>query len=216
MNGRARGTETGFTLIEVLISLSIGVVLILLLSETLSATQAGRTRATQLSGALEREGDAIRILRHTLAYMLPPTPDGREHFIVATAESLEFFTLPPQSRGTEGVMHAQIAIKADGDGRFALVLELAPTAPVQRFPEHASRHTLLAGLASAHLSYVFTETTGVTDLAIRRNGTPTLVIINWTYPDGDAGDSRELAVRPRLNLSGRCHLDMASGTCRAS
>lgn len=215
MKDKARGSAAGFTLIEVLISISIGAVLILILAEILSATLTGQMQAAAQVGISQREEAAIRVLRQTVSNMLPPTPDGREHFITASTDALEFFTLPPQSRGADGIMRARIATEASQDGQYILTLELLPVTSKQPRPERPARRTLLAGLASVHLSYVFPDAPNTSAQFPRRSDLPTLVVLNWAYP-GNAKDVRELAVRPRLGMSGRCHLDMTSGTCRAS
>lgn len=215
MKGKARGAATGFTLIEVLISISIGAALVLLLAEILSATLTGQMQAAAQVGISQHEEAAIRLLRQTVSDMLPPTPDGREHFITASADALEFFTLPPQSRGADGIMRARIATEASQDGQYSLTLELLPVTSKQPRSERPTRRTLLAGLAAIHLTYVFPDAPSTSTQPFRRSDVPTLVVLNWAYP-GNAKNVRELAVRPRLEMSGHCHLDMTSGTCRAS
>lgn len=195
--------------------MSIGLVLIYLLSETLSVTRTGWVRANLFDHVANREAHAARILRQALATLQPPAPDGREHAVMAAHESLDFFTLPVQSRAGEGVMRARLAIEPEGGGRVALVLSLFPVDDTHALPKHALRRVLLSGLASARFSYYYAGPETVSVGQPRSDVAPELIVVGWTYPD-DTRDVRELAVRPRVNLSGRCHLDPASGTCRAS
>lgn len=205
--------ESGFTLIEVLVSMSIGIVLIYLLTETLTATQTGWLRASLLGQTIELESRSARILRHTLSHLLPPAPDGREHALKASNQSFEFFTLPPQSRSGRGPLRGRLAIEAESGGLFALVLTLEPANEGGAPPMEATRHVLRSGLASAHISYYYAGTDTVSIAPPRSDVVPELVLVSWSSPDR-ASDVMEVAVRPRLSVSGRCHLDLTSGTCR--
>jgi prepilin-type N-terminal cleavage/methylation domain-containing protein len=148
-------SESGFTLIEILASMAVGVVLIYLLTETLAATQTAWVRANQFGRVVEQETRTAMILNHTLANMLPPTPDGREHTLIAKNQSLEFFALPPQARAEGGVMRGRLAIEPVSGGLFALVLNLVPADGSRTIPEHAPPRVLLTGLASASFSYYY-------------------------------------------------------------
>ncbi len=215
MNGGVSKKEFGFTLIEILASMSIGILLIYMLSETLAVTQTGWSRANLLGQVTKQESRTARILRQTLTYMLPPAPDAREHALIASSESLEFFTLPPQSRAERGLMHARLTIEPDGDRLFALVLNLVPSDDALKTLDHSSRRVLLSGLAWGRFSYYYEGPRAVSVGEARNDIAPELVVVNWAYPDS-VNDIHELAVRPRMDLSGRCLLDLTSGTCRES
>lgn len=193
--------------------MSIGIVLIYLLSETLVVTQTGWARANLLNQVSLQESNTARILRQTLTYMLPPAPGGQDHTLIASNEALDFFTLPPQSRAEWGLMHARLEIEPEGDSLFALVLYLVPADDAQKYFERSSRRVLLSGLAWVRFSYYYENSGAVIVGEARNNITPELVVVNWAYPNS-VKDIRELAVRPRIDLSGRCHLDLTSGTCR--
>jgi len=208
-------SEAGFTLLEVMVSMSIGIALIYLLSEILTATQAGWVRTNLLGQVAIQEQRTTRILGHMLGALLPPAPGDREHALIATRESLEFSTLPPQSRAALGLLRARLVIEAEEGGLFALALNLAAGDDMRRIPETSSRHVLLSGLASAHFSYYYDGPDAVFAGPGRSDVAPVLIVVNWTYPDSGE-DIRELAVHPRVRLSGRCQLDMASATCRPS
>lgn len=215
MRRGAGNTEAGFTLLEVLVSMSIGIVLIYLLSEILNATQTGWARTNLLGQVTTQERRTARVLGHMLGSLLPPAPGEKEHTLIATKESLEFSTLPPQSRATVGLLRARLVIEAEEDGLFALVLNLVPTDNTLRTPGISSRHVLLSGLASAYFSYYYNGPDSVFVGSGRSDVAPVLIVVNWTYPDSGT-DMRELAVHQRVSLSGRCQLDMTSATCRPS
>lgn len=213
MNGGVSKKESGFTLIEILASMSIGIVLIYMLSETLAVTQTGWSRANLLGQVTKQESRTTRILRQTLTYMLPPAPDAREHTLIVSNQTLEFFTLPPQSRSEWGLMHVRLIIEPEGNNLFALVLNLVPSDDTLKTLNHSSRHVLLSGLAWGRFSYYYEGPNAVSVGQARNDITPELVVVNWAYPDS-VNDIHELAVRPRMDLSGRCLLDLTSGTCR--
>lgn len=208
-----RAIESGFTLIEVLASMSIGIVLIYLLTETLGTTQAGWMRASVLGQTIEQENRAARILRQTVTHLLPPAPDGGEHALVASDQAFGFHTLPPQARSTHGPLRGLLSVEAEPGGLFALVLALEAAAETTTLPAPVSRHVLLSGLASARISYLYAGPDTVSTGAARSDVAPDVLLVSWSYPQS-MNDVAEVAVRPRLSVPGRCNLDLTSGTCR--
>lgn len=207
MTQGTRPRHRGFTLIEVLLAMAIGLVLIYVLSETFALTEKGWANARQSDGVTEQENRAAVVLLPLLASMQPPTPEGLDPVTQDADQALEFTTLPPQSRADGGNMHARLAIQPDGHGFLALVLDLAPAGDNRA---DAARHplVLLSGLTAARLSCRYAEHAA-------KGAPPELVVVSWRH-SGDPKEPHELVVRPRVSISGRCQLDLTSGTCRST
>ncbi|AKJ29727.1 PulJ/GspJ family protein [Caldimonas brevitalea] len=208
----------GFTLIEMLAAVAVGSLLVYLLSQTLTLTQQGLSRATRLGDQRMQEETADRVLRGLLGQLLPASPGRATTALHGSASFVEFSTLPPQSRWSDGVLQARLAVEPDGPSRHALVLTLTSPAAAPMPPARVERRVLLSGLATARLTYYYTDS-GRDRLAatpIDPHRLPELVVADWTYSDGGARQGGEIAVRPRVQAPGDCDLDMTTATCRPS
>ena len=112
-------------------------------------------------------------------------------------------------------MHARLAIEAEDRGLFLLVLNLVSVGVQLPTFDQSSRRVLLSGLASVRFTYYYKSLGTVSVGEAKNNVVPELIVVSWSYPD-NATNVHELAVRPRMSLSGHCFLDLTSGTCRAS
>lgn len=203
--------QIGFTLIELMAAMSISIVFVYLLSETISATQAGGIRASELAGRTQQQARAVLILERTLANLQPPVPGGGEHAITASDNRLEFTTLPPQSHGELGPMRAKLWVVAPGSSQVEIALALSPTRRSEDLPA-ADTTTLLSGLSSAQFIYHYAQPQPSQEQQARGEALPQLITVRWTY--AGSSDTHEVSVRPRLDISGRCHVELTTGTCR--
>lgn len=201
----------GFTLLELLVSMAVGVVLIFLLTEALSSTQEGWIRATEQDQRLVQEQQAEELLRGLLTRLQPPVPNDAGRNTLASGDMFEFVTLPRQSQAAQGPMRAILAIEANRLGQFDLLLDLNPIAGDR--PSAISRRPLLTGLAWAEFTYYYSGKATLTTSRPLDGSAPALIVVRWSYPD-DRNDISEIAVRPRVSMSGECTLDLSSGRCR--
>lgn len=211
MTAPQRGRIGGFTLLELLVSMAVGVVLIFLLTEALRSTQEGWIRATKQDQRLAQELRAEELLRGLLTTLQPPVPDDLGRKTPASDGMFEFVTLPRQSQAAQGPMRAILAVEADRLGLLDLGLDLNPV--IGDRPSPISHHKLLAGLAWAEFAYYYSGKDALTTSPPLDGSGPALIVIRWSYPD-DRNDISEIAVRPRVSMSGECTLDLSSGRCR--
>lgn len=203
--------ESGFTLVELLASISIGIVLVMLLTQTLSTSQSGWVRANELDQAIGREQSVETVLRRVLTHIQPILPGEHAPPLIRSATTFEFSAQPPQSRAMLGPLRGRLSVEPDADGRVALVLSTVAVNSQEGGME-TDRQVLLTGLQSAQMSYHPVQQ-GSPDGVHHDDSTPELIVVAWAYP-GSNQHMKEVAVRPRLDVSGRCHLDLTSGTCR--
>ena len=213
MRMRSYSYESGFTLLEILIAMAVGLVLLTLLSQSLSLVQSGFGRVKNAQYGLSDEIAAIRILEQAIIDLQPPIKAESTTTLVTETDRFEFDTLPVQSSRHLGRLRGTLSVEHDAAGLMVLVLDLKPaTYPTS---ENIDRepHVLLRDLADVSFAYRYRGEHGLIDRPANAADIPVLVMLDW-LPASAPGDRRSLVMRPRLSIPGGCYVDQVGATCR--
>jgi prepilin-type N-terminal cleavage/methylation domain-containing protein len=205
----------GFTLVELLVAMSIGMTLVVLLAQVSWSGQLAWERAATLSAQGSRELRAHDAVRRLVSGMMEPPAGIGAVALEANERSFEAFTSPSQGLRKAGPLRAQLAIREEAGRNLSLVLSLAPPdAPLTEHRAHASplRIVLLSGLRAARIDYRYRVPGGLSAQRPGPQARPDLVIVSWNA-GSDPALARSVAVRPRIDAAGECASDIARGPC---
>jgi general secretion pathway protein J len=149
-----------------------------------------------------------------MSNLVPPASDAdARHRIVATDSALEFAAIPADSRVSGGEVRARILIEQMSAGEFVVVFEQKGLEDGVLTATPGYRLVLLKDLTSASLQYLYRTPIGLRAHATQPEQAPELVTLRWTRA-GSGRKAGSLSVRPRLDASANCRLDLGSLSCR--
>lgn len=214
MKAATRAYHGGFTLLELLVALSVFAVLSLLLFEGLRF--AGRVWDISVGGAPRTEDIASvqRFLRGRLEQVYPGTVNGRLELVAFRGTSDEIsFNAPSLAIGSGGFNRYWLGTIA-ADGSKALVLKWLPT-QADSSAEWESE-VLLPHVAGLSISYRSATNADqwVPEWA-GSGGVPALVRIDLSFVSGVRAAWPSFAVQPRVNASAACAFDMVAMQCQS-
>lgn len=205
----------GFTLVEILVALSAGILMIALLSQALLSVRDGwRSMRADLRIA-QTEQAAVTILNTSLSQALPPDPaDPRLSFQGAPHE-VTFVVASSEPEGNGGLVSARVFVERSADGKMTLTMAIEPFLATTQVRHRDDRRPLLTGLHSVRITYNSKEGGVVHSSDTWRAGSklPDVVRIDLVYPQ-PSNRRTSLNIAPRLNTSGRCLFDPVSYGCR--
>lgn len=206
----------GFSLIELLVALAIGVLLIGILGNLLGEVIGTTRRALSESGDSEEGVLATRTIALLLKSAMPPSiKDGRVG-LVGTKNEVEFDVSPPESLEPFGILRLRLYIDKETSGGSSLFLDARPAAGngTKRALE-IKRYRLCRNVATLAFQYL-----GQVDGATREFGSwsnqerlPALVSVGITRSN-DVSPTL-IAVAPRRDVDGNCRIDSVSLRCRS-
>lgn len=208
----ARVSEGGFTLLELLVAMT----LLALLTVMLSGGVRFGTRVWESGEAKDDQSAGVReFLRRSIEGMLPEPRDTQDPasvlFATGSSTSLEFTT--------------RTMAEAAMGGRYFLQLRQEGTKLVaswQRLPEGAQlpggsaeleTRTLIDGVKGVNFAYMDQGQEWLNDWADSRR-LPRYVRIQLLYPDGDTRRWVELVVQPRISADLICLYEPEFSACK--
>ncbi len=214
MKAGAPRRQDGFTLVELLASLTILGLISLMIVAGLGGRGAAWSRIDRdtaggeaVEAAQARLADYVRRAAPVTLYSRPPRPD-----FDGQATSLFCLSPPAPGRGPGPLRRRRLSVDARGD----LVLESVSDVAVDR-KRFTDREVLLSGVQSLDLAYY-----GATDGGrpawrpqwSRQITTPQLIRIRLTLPEGDRRRWPDLLVHPAADVDTECLLSPETGGCR--
>lgn len=144
--------QQGFTLLELLIALAVGLFLIASLTEIVVSTKEGWLRAQMAESRSHQETQVVTLLNRLLTSALPPNKTQTVHFN-GTGTTLVFSSQPSASIGL-GIVESRLMLSPQDDGLFSLELILATKdAPLIILLPKPERRTLLTGIKGIEYAY---------------------------------------------------------------
>ena len=193
-----RSAEHGFTLVELIVAMSIGS--LLLASLGWSVASLGRelagSRALQAEQSLRA---AMPAIRHLIEQARPTEPG--QSGVIMSPDRYTFVASPPAALGAVGLVRVSIYVEK-GDA-LALRANFDPVDPQASLPLQARQPVdLVDNLAEARFDFVKAD---------EDDRPPRLVTLHLT---DRAGRRMRLAVATMINGRGACRFDPISMTCR--
>lgn len=201
-----RGAQ-GVTLVELVVAMTLGLSLVVLLSQALGTTRHAWERGRALADRGSRAADAHESLRRLITGMAA-APAGEAAPFDASERAFDFVTTPSLGLRKQGSMRARLWVRDDGGQSLSLVLSLAPL----HGPDGAapSERVLLSNLHAAHLAYRYRSPAGVSHEPPHVGARPDLVIVAWNTA-AEPARRWTVAVRPRVDTAGGCASDLPGG-----
>ncbi|HEY4943388.1 MAG TPA: prepilin-type N-terminal cleavage/methylation domain-containing protein [Rhizomicrobium sp.] len=201
-------TQSGFTLLELLVSMTLLGLLFVLLFGGLRFGMRAWERGTTTTDAVDSVRVAQDLLRREIERACPrrgaanPQDTPRVEFTGA-ASQLRFLAPAPGAAGGQRCMPMTLAAQPDGKlQRLTLALGV-----------NREGADLLHGAQSVELSYLAAG--GVWQSGWRGQADlPALVRLRVTFAKGDARQWPELFIAPRISAEADCTYDPATKSCR--
>ncbi|MGR9051498.1 MAG: prepilin-type N-terminal cleavage/methylation domain-containing protein [Gammaproteobacteria bacterium] len=145
--------QNGFTLLELLLALAVGVMLMAALTEIVMTMKQGWQRVQTDENRFSRETSAAALLNRLLTSALPPNKARSVRFD-GTATSLAFATLPAASAQGLGAMESSLVSTRQDDGLFSLdLLMAAKRTPLTTLLPEPEKRTLLTDIENIQFTY---------------------------------------------------------------
>jgi general secretion pathway protein J len=215
----------GFTLIEMLVALTLVALMSVAMLEAYRFSQRALAQTTRVDGAIHDVAATQRLLRRVLetAYPFEPGVDAtREspHGLVGAASGFSVSAPAPARTGGLGLYRYNFALSSEG------VLEMSWTtdrngASVAEAGGEVPGEALLTGVESVSIDYLELVERGNGEIEpswhetwVDKVAPPALVRIRVRFPAGDRRAWPELIVAPRISTDANCVFDVVSQMCR--
>jgi general secretion pathway protein J len=214
MAARQKGAQSGFTLLELLVALTILSLIALVMLGGLKFGARAWDRVEVTSDDADSVDAAQTYLRRQLAAIYPlwlanPSSPGRVDF-AGEPDHLVYLAPPPAQFGPADLSQFQLQRAASGALNLSWRSQSGAGAP--------SEATLLHGIASLQFAYFGpqpgTRTERWTDRWADRARLPSLIRIQVTFPSGDRRVWPEFVVHPEIMVDVSCVYDPISHGCR--
>lgn len=120
--------QDGFTLLELLLALAIGLLFLASLTEIVLSMKQGWQRAQMDESHIRQETLAVSLLSRLLTAALPPNK-ARTVYFSGTTTGMVFNTLPSESTQGLGVMEGRLMLSPQIDGMFSLEMMITAKNP---------------------------------------------------------------------------------------
>jgi len=209
-------SQSGFTLLELLVSLAILAMAAVTVAAGLSGANRFWERGTQRQQAGRTVEAAEAVLRQRLEQIDPATlfsGAAAQTDFSGTVDTLRFLAPPPASFGVGALRRNTVSLAADG------TLLLSSTSDVLRRTGLPTRdESLLRGVQSLTFAYFGAgPPDGVPrwrDSWRMRQTLPALIRIRVRFPSDDPRWWPDLIVAPGATIDSSCSQDPATGRCR--
>jgi general secretion pathway protein J len=213
-------SSAGFTLVELLVALSLFSLLSVALFGSIRVGTAAWSRATTYADESDHGLHAQDLLRHLIenAYplYLPDNANSGHVDFAGSATALSFLSGAPMALGKGGRSRISLAVEPHGE-RIDLLLEAKPELAVVNDEAEKARKPLLTGASAVAFSY-FGKTPADRSAAwhddwANRAELPRLIRIEAHFQANDEHDWPDLIVAPRIVADVRCVLDQITTRC---
>ena len=210
--------EAGFTLTELLVSLSVLALMSLLLLQGVQASRHVWQGGSRVSAAADTIQSAQELVRYRLerTYFetamdaIPPYP-----FFSGDDGALTFISVPPGSGGVAALRTYTLSVSAEGDLVFTSISTLDPS-PSAKTPSSRRVEFLLHGVESLSVAYFDPgpgEGRGWKSSWQRRSHPPALVRLQVNFPVDDRRWWPALLVHPIATADRECLVSPLSSVC---
>lgn len=210
--------EAGFTLTELLVSLSVLALMSLLLLQGIKASGHLWRRSLNASEVAENIQSAQELVRYRLerTYFetaldaIPAYP-----FFIGADTNLTFVSAPPDNNGTAELRIYTLSVTTGGDLVFSSISSLDPN-PASKQPSSRRTEVLLRDVQSIDISYFDAgpgEDRGWKPSWKKRIHPPALVRLRVNFPPGDNRWWPTLLVHPIATTDRDCQLSPRSSVC---
>jgi general secretion pathway protein J len=211
--------ESGFTLVETLIAITIFSLLSLLVVSALQFGLKAWSRSNDISQRLDEVSHAENFLRQLIANANPhfvPQPGGRGYVdFEGGPTSLRFIAEPPASLDRAGPLIVTLQV-AQQNGRTDLIISARPELAKDEGSQVLTRRALLENVPETAFSYFGSKSSGENaqwhQEWMRQTRPPDLVRITFTAAEADR--SPTIIVRPRIDVDVSCTFDTLTRGCR--
>lgn len=215
--GRIYRPQSGFTLLEVLVSMAAGALLIGTLSQVLITIRDGWRLASRIDRQWAEEATAVRLVSRLLRASLPPERGGFGARFKGDGDTVEFTSIPSQSAFSSGRMDGRLYLESRQNGSLALLLDLVPrpASPVSPVSEKLVRTNwvVLEDLEKVEFSY-FAGSSGRASRSWNdAEKLPDVIQLHADFVD-KTRPSLRMAIRLHQTLSGSCVIEWTSLACR--
>lgn len=151
---RTRKTSAGFTLLELVIALTLTSLLVLVIYSSLRITLKGMQRGQVTSELFQEMRVGQAILERSLSSAVRGSVGARLYFL-GSPQEMRFFTLVPlEAHSLGGIYHWRLLVGKDETGQDVLAVEETKNVNWRRDPEGVEvRQIVLRHLTSAQFSY---------------------------------------------------------------
>ncbi|HWA31581.1 MAG TPA: prepilin-type N-terminal cleavage/methylation domain-containing protein [Rhizomicrobium sp.] len=208
MNAR----DEGFTLVELLVSMTVLALLLVLLFGGLRFGTRAWERSDTTANAVEDVRSVQGLLRTALERACPrriavAAPAVPVVDFTGTPNAMSFLAPQPRAFGEASCARSNLSAKP-GPGGVRLAFSFVGA------DGHPHTRTLFDHLQD--VAFAYRGAGGWQDAWSGRAGLPTLVRIRLRFPDGDAHVWPELYVTPRISAENDCAYSPALKTCQGS
>lgn len=215
-------TESGFTLIELIVALSVLSLFTLLAMQSLSLSRASLSRGVSAGERLEETLSTQTALRRQLQQLIPalerPTSASGNLVCMGSADAMSFFTAAPNGSGKAVWMSLEVVTEGGSKALRATWCDLRTANRFQCASAAQQEEFLIRGLRYLRFEYALSSTAAGPG---RRGGQwtdcstpPQLIRVLAEFPQGDRRRWPELAVRPQIDAGADCFFDLVGQQCR--
>lgn len=221
MIGRDAGSEAGFTLVELLVTLALFSLLAVLLFNNvrlgLQAWQHGSAHAEDFEHGLASQDLLRRLIGNIYPMLVPDSGTEPRLDFDGTQEAISFLGSAPIVIGGGGRFRFKVFVDRQRD-RTDLVVSSAPELADPQDASMATKTAMLSDIDRAEFAYLDAAAaqTGVQwrDSWARRGALPSLVRVRVKFRSGDARSWPELLIAPRITADVSCVYDPVTLRCR--
>jgi general secretion pathway protein J len=214
------GTQAGFTLVEMLVALTLLAMLGMLMLLGYQTVVPSWRRAEARSDTGRELGAAHDLLRDRLSRAYPAVigePGARHIDFEGTASALNFLAPLPQRSGAAAV--ARYAVHAAGDGTLRMSTGLDFHSDQDLTAAEPAETVLLDGLSLVRFTYFGSDTPSDPpqwhERWSGRKTLPELVRVHVERRDGQPFGWPDLVIAPLVTADDQCAFDPLDGKCRA-
>ena len=207
--------SNGFTLLELLVALSIGTLLLGILSSVLGGVVDTARRVLVTSGEQEDVAFASRTLSGLLKAAIPPAPRDSLTQFSGRSDALVFNATPPESMAPFGILRVRLYLDAEASGVKGLYMDVMSATQRSNADQiELKHHRLLSNVSSVSFQYFESVggSTATRDTWDNPSKLPSMVRVVVTQFSERLPFS--LTVVPRRSVNGQCRFDQIGSTCR--
>ena len=212
--------EVGFTLVELLVSLSIMALAALILAAGIGRLSLGNLLISRAEARIDSIQQAQFTLRHRIEQMQPLTDrqTGSTTDVAGQVDRLDFTGDAPDQAAPDALQRYRLALNGEGEVVLYRLSALDDRVDYRQKDTTGWEATpLLAGADGLSIGYFGPGPISAAPIWqndwSHRPSLPLLVRISVHFPQGDQRVWPDLVIRPRAASSDTCKRDIRTGSC---